>query len=160
MTVSDSVDIAVDPMTLWAAAADPTQMGRWSPENTGANGEGGRPLEVGDVFVGSNKRGPARWHTECVVTESDPGSRFAFVVRRIGVGVPRVAASIATWSYDFEPTATGTRVTETWTDNRAGWPDAIAAVFDKVVTRGRLFADFQRRNIARTLARMKADFES
>jgi len=36
----------------------------------------------------------------------------------------------------------------------------VAAIFDKTATGGRLFSDFQRRNIKRTLAAMKADFES
>ena len=36
MQVSDSVVIDVDPVTLYEQVADPTQMPRWSPENTGA----------------------------------------------------------------------------------------------------------------------------
>ena len=40
------------------------------------------------------------------------------------------------------------------------WPDwATAIFFDKTATGGRLFSDFQRRNIKRTLAAMKADLE-
>ena len=61
--------------------------------------------------------------------------------------------------HPFEPLGEGTRVTETWTDLRRSWPDWAAAIFDKTATGGRLFSDFQRRNIKRTLAAMKADFE-
>lgn len=160
MQVSDSVVIGEDAGTLWAQVADPTQMPRWSIENTGARTpEAGRPLTQGEVFDGTNRRGRARWSTECVVTESDPGRRFAFAVRKIGARTPLLPGRIATWTYDFEPVDGGTRVTETWADGRRGWPDVVASAFDRTVTGGRLFADFQRRNIRRTLAAMKVDFE-
>ena len=88
-----------------------------------------------------------------------PGRRFAFDVRKIGTRTPLVPGRIASWEYTFEATPDGTRVTETWTDLRRGWPDWAAAIFDRSATGGRLFADFQRRNIKRTLAQMKAEFE-
>ncbi len=161
MTVQDSVVIAVDPMTIYRQVADPSQMGRWSPENTGATvGSPGEPAAFGTTFVGRNKRGRARWATRCMVTAADPGERFAFDVRQIGPRTPRIKAAIASWSYTFEPVDGGTRVTETWTDNRRRWPDVVAAVFDKTVTGGKLFADFQQRNIATTLASLKADLEA
>lgn len=161
LQVSDSVTITgPEPETVYALVADPTQMPRWSPENTGAvTGVAGRPLEVGEVFAGSNRRGRARWSTECVVTAADPGRRFAFVVRKIGARTPLLPGRIASWEYTFAPVEGGTLVTETWTDERRGWPDPVAAVFDKLATGGRLFADFQRGNIRRTLAAMKADLE-
>ena len=77
--------------------------------------------------------------------------RRAVLLRRtrIGLGKPVLAGRIARWDYTFEPVDGGTRVTETWTDGRRGWPDWAAAAFDKAATGGRLFSDFQRRNIAR-----------
>ena len=132
MQVSDSVVIAVDAQTIYDRVADPVQMSRWSPENTGAPlTAGGRTLEVGEVFNGTNKRGRARWTTECVVTVADPGRRFAFDVRKIGPRKPFIPGGIATWTYTFEPTEGGTLVTESWADLRNGWPDWVAAIFDK-----------------------------
>lgn len=160
MTVSDSVDVAVAPDVVWTQLADPSQMPRWSPENTGAPVGAGHPLAVGDTFHGTNKRGPARWTTRCTVTESEPGEKFAFDVLAIGVRKPWLRGRIASWSYAVEPAGDGSRVTETWNDLRTGWPDWAAAVFDKVATRGSLFSDFQRRNIARTLTNLKTDLES
>ena len=157
-TVSDSVTIAVAPMAAWAAVADVTQMGRWSPENTGATRPSSGPVAVGDSFVGSNRRGRATWVTECTVTAADPGERVAFRVHRIGARRPRVPARIATWDYRFEAVEGGTKVTETWIDDRR-WPDRVASVVDKVLTGGQLFADHQRRNIRRTLDRLKAELE-
>lgn len=160
MTVRDSIVVDVDPETVYAQVSDPTQMGRWSPENRGAVvlGKPG-PAYVGMEFVGSNRRGRGRWVTRCVVTAADPGRRFAFDVRTWGVRRPSVPVRIATWEYTFEAADGGTLVTETWTDGRRGWPDLVTGVFDRAATGGRTFADFQRRNIARTLRNLKADLE-
>ncbi|GAA1488035.1 SRPBCC family protein [Brachybacterium sacelli] len=158
LQVQDSIDVAAEPMVLYRQIADPSQMGRWSPENTGASvPHPGTPATVGTTFVGRNRRGGTRWVTSCTVTEAVPGERFAFDVTAIGPRRPLLKGNIATWTYTFEPVDGGTLVTERWTDRRTRWPDALAARFDRVVTRGHLFADFQRGNIARTLAALRAD---
>lgn len=160
MTVSDSVVVAATPEELYRQISDPRQMPRWSPENTGARvDDPAAPATIGMEFIGNNKRGPVRWVTRCVVTAADPGKRFAFDVRVFGFGVPVLPFRIATWEYRFEPVEGGTRVTETWTDGRRRWPDAVAKRFDRVATGGLSFADFQKKNIAKTLRNLKADFE-
>jgi uncharacterized protein YndB with AHSA1/START domain len=157
-TVSDSVVVAADSMSLYSALSDPTRMGEWSPENRGATVTDARgEAYVGMEFVGRNKRGGARWVTLCTVTAADPGRRFAFRVHGIGAKTPSIKARNASWEYTFEPVDGGTRVTETWTDDRP-WPDFAAAVFDRIVTRGSMFADFQRRNIAKTLKNVQGAF--
>lgn len=158
MTVSGDVVVAASPMHLYELISDPSQMQRWSPENTGADVTG--PAEVGTTFVGTNTRGALSWSTRAVVTAADPGERFAFRVVQIGVGAPLLRAPSATWEYRFTPVEEGTLVTETWTDDRRRWPDAVAAVFDRVATSGTTFAAFQERNIRHTLDRLKADVES
>lgn len=160
LSVSGSIHIEVDPETVYDAVSDVRQMGRWSPENKGARVQGGfREAYVGMTFVGTNKRGPIRWHTRCTVTVADRGHRFAFDVNRYGVAPVLLPVSIASWEYLFEPDGSGTLVTETWRDGRARWPDVVTRAFDPVATRHRSFADFQRVNIARTLARLKAELE-
>ena len=163
MTVSDSIDIAVDPETAYDAVSDVTQMGRWSPENLGATPQrADAPLAVGDTFVGTNKRGsvPVRWQTRCLVTAAERPERFAFTVTHYGYHPILVKVPVASWEYRFEAIDGGTRVTETWRDDRTRWPDAVAAVFDRAATGGQLFSDFQRGNIARTLKRLKAELEA
>lgn len=157
MSVRESVLVATDAQTVWGAVADPTQTRRWSPENRGAVLDA--PLAVGSTFVGRNKRGPARWSTRCRVTAYEPGRRFAFRVEAIGVRTPRVGAPIAVWDYRLVAVDGGTEVTEIWTDLRTGWPDSAARVFDKIAT-GTTFAEFNRRNIRRTLDRLKATLEA
>lgn len=157
-TVSDDIVIDVDPQTAYAAVSDISQMGRWSPENLGGEVADGQEIAVGTSFVGRNRRGKAQWVTEATVTAADPGERFAFRVDRIGVRTPRLKGRNATWEYRFEPVEGGTRVTETWTDDRP-WPDAVATAFDAVATGGRTFAQFQEKNIRRTLTRLKRELE-
>lgn len=148
-SVSDSVVVDAAPGAVYDLVAAPGGYGRFSPEATGADTGGG--LDVGAVFVGTNRRGPLRWTTRCVVTEAEPGRRFAFRVQVWGLRRPVIRLGLATWSYDLEPVGDGrTRVTETWTDER-GWPDALAAVVDPLATGRRGFAEFQRANIRRTL---------
>lgn len=159
MTVSECVDIAVDPDVVYAAVSDPTQTGRWSPENTGASvDDDAASLPVGAVFVGHNKRFGVKWSTRCRVTAADAGSRFQFTVEAIGVATPWLRGHIATWTYDLVPLPGGTRVIETWDDDRKRWPDALAAVFDRIVTRSS-FPDYNRRNIRTTLDNLKAELE-
>lgn len=157
MSVSDSVVVALDPAAVYAQVSDLTQMGRWSPENTGATVPAGG-VAAGTVFEGHNKRGAVRWTTRCVVSAAEPGVRFAFRVEAMGLGPRFVRARIATWEYSFEPVDGGTRVTETWHDDRR-WPKPLADLFDRIATRGHVFADFQRRNIATTLANLKTALE-
>ncbi|MFF2189551.1 SRPBCC family protein [Streptomyces sp. NPDC058155] len=161
-TVSDSVVIAASPAMVYGRISRPALMGRWSPENLGATvrprrgGESADPdTYVGMVFDGHNKRGPMRWTTRCTVTAADADERFAFRVHAIGIRTPRLRGPIASWEYRLEAVDGGTRVTETWTDDRRSWPDAVAHAFDRVATRGHTFADFQARNIHRTLSNLK-----
>lgn len=161
ITVMDSTLVAVDPVTAYDAVSRPERMGRWSPENLGAAVVGGsRPAEVDMQFVGHNRRGPARWSTRCTVTAADPGRHFAFRVHAIGVRTPRIEGPIATWDYRFEPVDGGTQITETWTDDRCGWPDWAARGFDWVATSGQTFAAFQAGNIQRTLQALKRELEA
>lgn len=158
--VSDSIIIATDPLTAYDAVSNPDRIPEFSPENTrGVVGDSG-PATVGMKFVGWNRRRGMTWSTGCVVTAADPGKRFAFKVRRHGYGKLMVPVALATWEYTFEPCEGGTRVTETWTDDRRGWPDAFAAPFDRVVTGKPGFAAFQRENIAESLAGLKRLLES
>ena len=156
VTVSGSVVIMRPAGELYGMVADVTRMGEWSPENRGAVLSGAASVpEVGTVFDGANTRGRVSWSTRCTVTRAVPGREFAFRVHAIGGTHRKVPGRIATWRYTLQEHDGGTLVTETWTDDRP-WPDAVAHVFDRVVTGGTTFAAFQRRNIRRTLHTLKA----
>ncbi|WP_411104740.1 SRPBCC family protein [Streptomyces sp. cmx-4-9] len=160
-TVSDSIVVHAPPADVYRHVADPARMGEWSPENLGAvvHGEPGE-TRVGTVFDGRNKRGAFRWTTRCTVTAVEKDRLFRFRVHAIGIRSPRVRGPIATWEYRFEEVPEGTLVTETWTDDRRSWPDAVAHAFDRVATRGHTFAVFQQRNIGTTLRNLKKVLET
>ncbi|MCE5292878.1 MAG: SRPBCC family protein [Nocardiaceae bacterium] len=160
--VTDSIIIATDPLTAYNAVSHPERIPAFSPENTrGVVESEGAPAFVGMRFSGWNRRRGAVWTTGCEVTAADQGRHFAFKVRRYGLGPMMVPVAVASWDYRFEPVEGGTRVTETWTDDRRGWPDAPTRAFDWVATgKSEGFAEFQRGNIARSLAGLKKLLES
>jgi uncharacterized protein YndB with AHSA1/START domain len=110
---SVSLDIAAPPDAVYALVADITRMGEWSPETFHCKWtKGATGPAVGARFKAKNKggRGPS-WFNTPVVTAAEPGREFAF--NRSGPGIGSY-----TWRYQFEPTATGTRVTESFEAER------------------------------------------
>jgi hypothetical protein len=158
-TVSDEIVIRALPGEVYRRLADPSRMGEWSPENLGATVHGDAGPRPGTVFDGRNKRGSLRWTTRCTVLAAEQDRLFRFRVHGFGFRRPRLPVALATWEYRLEPVPQGTLVTETWTDDRRSWPDPLVRVFDRVATRGRTFADFQRWNIRTTLRNLKDALE-
>ena len=120
MQVSDSVVIAADAQTIYDQVADPVQMSRWSPENTGATTTSRRThrcararSSTARTSVDEPAGAPSAWSR---LRNRVAGSRFD--VRKIGPRTPFIPGRIASWEYTFEPVDEGTRVTETWTDLR------------------------------------------
>ncbi|WP_431775716.1 SRPBCC family protein [Streptomyces cucumeris] len=151
--VSETTRIAVPPRTVYDTVTRVSEMGRWSPECTGGRVRGGAAAEMraGTRFTGTNRAGWRPWSTRCTVTVADPGERFTFVVRAVGL-------RIAVWSYRFEPLDEGraTQVTETWIDQR-GW--LMRSGISPLVTGVRDRAGFNRRSIRQTLERLKEALE-
>ncbi|HWS44982.1 MAG TPA: SRPBCC family protein [Acidimicrobiia bacterium] len=115
-----SRDIAAPAEHVWAMVSDITRMGEWSPENEGGTWLGGATrAEAGAKFRGTNRNGKRTWTTVATVVDAEPGKHFSFRVSAKGL-------KVAEWSYSFEPTATGCRVTETWVDQRSGWFKPLA----------------------------------
>jgi len=147
-----SVEIAASPDEVYALVSDITRMGEWSPEcvqctwTKGATGPA-----VGARFKAKNKggRGPA-WGNTPTVTAADPGHEFAF--NRNGPGVGDY-----TWRYVMEPTATGTRLTESFDATKPLGP-VMTWVTEKWTGSSDRDADL-RRGMTTTLARIKAAAE-
>ncbi len=122
-----SIDVASTPEALYDLVADVTNMGRWSPENYRTEWvEGATGPRVGAKFKGWNqdKLGPlpVKWSTVCTVKTATRAEEFAFTVRQSG----------ATWTYRFEPSALGTKLTEIREDGVKPLP---AKIFNVVVPR-------------------------
>ncbi len=148
--VSVTRDIAAPPETVWAMVSDVTRMGEWSPEAESARWLGGATgPTAGARFRGTNRRGKRTWNTVGTVVDAEPGRVFCF-------HVTAMCFKVAEWRYTFEPTDSGCRVAETWTDHRGrivgtvgGWKTGV----DDRPTHNRV-------GMERTLDRLKSVAES
>lgn len=147
-TGTASVTIDRPPAEVWAAIADVTRMGEWSPEcvacrwvggadgpATGARFEGDNVAKVGSKVV-------KRWTTTSEVTACEPGAVFEFV-----------AEGYTTWRYEFAPDGAGTRVTERFSYDPKGFQGFM---YDTVLRR----RTGMTKGMEATLARVKAAIEA
>jgi uncharacterized protein YndB with AHSA1/START domain len=147
-TGTATVVIHRPPHDVWAALADVTRMGEWSPECTAGRWvEGATGPVVGAKFEGDNAvtvagRTVKKWTTTSEVTACEPGAVFEFV-----------AEGYTTWRYVFAPEATGTRVTETFSYAPSGFQGFM---YDKVFRRRSAMT----KGMKATLERAKAVIES
>jgi hypothetical protein len=103
-----AIEVAAPPERLWRFIADVARMGDWSPVCRRCEWiDGFVGAEVGARFVGHNRQGLVRWSRPCEITTHDQGREFAFRTFFRGAEATR-------WRYRFEPTPTGTRVTESY----------------------------------------------
>ena len=92
------IDAPVD--KVWELITDTRRMPEWSPQCRMMKPLG--PLRQGTRTLNLNRRKRLYWTTTSTITEVIPQRKFAF----------RVNTNNTIWSYELEPTATGTRVVE------------------------------------------------
>ena len=112
MSHSESIEINASPETVWSLVTDMERYGEWSSENPGGywrKNEDGVPGtgEVGDEFVGINRRGDDEWKALVEIIVREENKAFAFVTGGS-------AMNLIHWRYDIEPTDSGTTLTESW----------------------------------------------
>lgn len=98
-TLSASVDVSATAEQVYSIVSDVTRICEWSPEVVRVE-----TLSV-DSFQAWNRRRLGRWKTTANIVEAETGRRFSFVVNALG-------ADWTQWTFDVEPTATGTRLTQ------------------------------------------------
>jgi uncharacterized protein YndB with AHSA1/START domain len=94
------VDINAPVAKVWSLVSDLSRMPQWSPQCRLMKAIG--PLRQGATTINLNRRGRMFWPTTSVVTEVIPEKKIAF----------RVPINHTIWSYELEPTDTGTRLVE------------------------------------------------
>lgn len=99
--ITASVEISAGPDEVWAVVSDVARMPEFSPELRRLYVIGSKQPRVGMNLVGINRRGPVAWPTTSKVVRFEPGRAVAWKTRESG----------ATWTYELEPTGSGTRVT-------------------------------------------------
>ena len=146
-TGTASITIDRSPDEVWAAIADITRMGDWSPECVAGRWVGGATgPAVGAEFEGDNVaklagRTVKKWTTTSVVTTSEPGACFEFV-----------AEGYTTWRYSLEAAGSATRVTEKFEYIAKGF---MGIVYDMVLLRPKAMT----KGMQRTLERVKVALE-
>lgn len=95
------IEIDAPVTTVWSLVSDLSRMPQWSPQCRLMKALG--PVRPGTRTVNLNRRNRLFWPTTSTITEVIPERKLAF----------RVNANNTVWSYELEPTATGTRVVET-----------------------------------------------
>jgi hypothetical protein len=104
---SESIDVAAAPPDVYDLVRRLDRMGEWSPENTGGTWVSGDGSSTGDQFEGVNQIGERQWSVVATINRAEPGVAFAFCT-----GPPDDVT--VQWSYEMEPTESGTALTETW----------------------------------------------
>ena len=95
------VEINAPVSTVWSLVSDLSRMPQWSPQCRVMKLLG--PLRPGTRTLNLNRHKLLFWPTTSVITEVVPERKLAF----------RVPINTTVWSYELEPTATGTRLVET-----------------------------------------------
>lgn len=99
--IKAEIEINAPVSKVWSLVSDPGRMPQWSPQCRIMKALG--PIRPGTRTVNLNRRGLLFWPTTSVITEVVPERKFAF----------RIPLNTTVWSYELEPTATGTRLIET-----------------------------------------------
>lgn len=142
-------EIAAPPQAVWAVISDPRALGGLSDQVLRTHVVGTAPVGLGTRTVNVNRRGPLVWPTRAKVVRFEPLRDYAF----------RIKDNASTWSFELEPTATGTRVV-----HRREAPNGttkVSRVLQEKVLGG--IAEFDReltQGMAVTLQRLKALLES
>ena len=95
------IEINAPVTKVWSLVSDLSRMPQWSPQCRLMKALG--PVRPGTRTVNLNRRNKLFWPTTSTITEVIPERKLAF----------RVNANNTVWSYELEPTPTGTRVVET-----------------------------------------------
>jgi uncharacterized protein YndB with AHSA1/START domain len=94
------IDIDAPVAKVWSLVSDLSRMPQWSPQCRLMRALG--PVRQGTTTINMNRRGRLFWPTTSVVTEMIPEKKLAF----------KVPINHTVWSYELEPTETGTRLVE------------------------------------------------
>lgn len=146
--IESSIEIDATPAAVWDVVSDLKRMGEWSPQCRKMI-VFGREVKKGTRTLNINRAGKLHWPTNAKVVDFEPGKKIAF----------RIVENRTIWSYELEPTPTGTRLTES---RRA--PHGVSAPSNFATERGMggidKFEDALERGIKKTLVRIKGEVEA
>ncbi len=143
-----SVQIDAPPVKVWALVSDLPRLAEWSPQVVSSKVRDGGSMREGARLRNLNRRGLLIWPTNSKVLTFEPHRLIAFVV----------TDNQAVWSFEIEPTATGSRLT-----HRRETPRGLSKISlfltEKVLGGQERFTAELERGMAQTVARVKAEAE-
>ncbi len=143
-----SIHIDATPARVWEIVSDQRRMREWSPE-TYRQKFFGNEIGRGTVSINLNKRKGFFWPSASRITEFVPEKRLAFYVY----------GPADTWSYELEPSGTGTTVTER-RELKGGKRSILSKVTASVALGGIAGHDVElKAGMETTLAHIKAEAE-
>jgi len=146
LTLEAATDIRAAPAQVWSVVSDLRRMGEWSPECRRMHVFG--EVRVGARSLGINRRGLVVWPTNSTITRYEPERAIAW----------RVLESRVEWSYELQPTPTGTRLVERRAAPRGLAP--LSKAFGQVFLGGAEQHDDELlAGMRATLARMRTEVE-
>jgi carbon monoxide dehydrogenase subunit G len=151
--VSAGVDIAAPPDRVWSVVSDITVMPRLSAELVGVEwADGFTGPALGAKFLGRNRNGViGEWTTLSQIVTYDPPRAFGWAV-----GPPENAA--ATWMFELQPIASGTRLA--YTARIGPGPSGVTMLIERNPQRARQIIDGRLAQlgsaVAQTLAGIRA----
>ena len=146
--ISASIEIDATPAAVWDVVSDLKRMGEWSPQCKKMIVFGGE-VKKGTRTLNINHAGKIHWPTNAKVIEFEPDKKIAF----------RIVENRTVWSYELEPTATGTKLTESRkAPNGVSGPSNFAT--ERAMGGIENFEAALERGIKKTLARIKSEVEA
>ncbi|QGG40798.1 SRPBCC family protein [Aeromicrobium yanjiei] len=146
--IDGTIDIDASPATVWAVVSDLRRMGERSPQCRRMFVLG-KEIGLGTRTFNINRQGWKRWPTNAKVVAFEPERKIAF----------QILENRTIWTFELEPTATGTRLTESRTT-----PRGVAAVSnfatDKILGGTDRFEADLKDGIRHTLEQVKAAAEA
>ena len=146
--LEQSIEIDAPPVAVWALVTDLPRMARWSPQVVRSFVRGGGPVRLGTKVLNVNRRGPLVWPTQSKVVRFEPHRDFAF----------RIKENFTIWSFELEPTGTGTRLTQR-RETPQGISDVSMMLTKRVLGGQERFTGELREGMRQTLERIKAEAE-
>ena len=145
--IEGTIEVDAPPAAVWKVVSDLRRMGEWSPQCRRMFVRGGE-VGIGTRTVNINRQGALVWPTRSEVKEFEPERRLSF----------RIMENGTIWTFELEPTATGTRVTESRTAPH-GVKKVSNVLTQRVLGGTAQFEEGLEKGIAETLARIKSEVE-
>ncbi|UYP18278.1 SRPBCC family protein [Rhodococcus sp. Z13] len=147
-TLEATIEIAASPEAVWAVVSDLKRMGEWSPQCRRMIVRGG-PVTEGTTTININRKGLLVWPTTAKVVTFEPARRLRF----------RINENRTIWSFELEPTATGTRVVQR-REAPTGTSKVSQTLVKYVLGGTEAFDDELTAGMNATLARLKTEIEA